>query len=58
LPLIIALQRRLALLGRALLFGSRWQAPWVAGTGALGLAKLLENMEIGHLSILRSLDRL
>jgi fatty acid desaturase len=45
---IIALQRRLALLGRGLLFASRWRGPWIAGTGALGLAKILENMEIGH----------
>ena len=45
---IIALQRRLALLGRALLFASRRRIPWVAGTSALGLAKILENMEIGH----------
>jgi fatty acid desaturase len=45
---VIALQRRLALLGRALLFASRWRGPWVAGTSALSLAKILENMEIGH----------
>ncbi|HEY1508084.1 MAG TPA: acyl-CoA desaturase [Solirubrobacteraceae bacterium] len=45
---IIALQRRLALLGRAELFASRWRIPWVVGASTLGLAKILENMEIGH----------
>jgi fatty acid desaturase len=45
---VIALQRRLALLGRALLFASRWKPAWVAGTATLSTAKILENMEIGH----------
>jgi NADPH-dependent stearoyl-CoA 9-desaturase len=45
---IIALQRRLALLGRVILFGSRYRPAWVAGTAVLGMAKILENMEIGH----------
>jgi fatty acid desaturase len=45
---MIAFQRRLALLGRAALLGSRWRGPWLFGAGALGLAKILENMEIGH----------
>jgi fatty acid desaturase len=45
---IIGLQRRLALLGRALLFGSRNRPAWIAGTATLGMAKILENMEIGH----------
>ena len=45
---IIALQRRLALLGRALLFGSRYRPSWIAGTATLSMAKILENMEIGH----------
>jgi fatty acid desaturase len=45
---IIALQRRLALLGRVELFASRWRPAWVAGTVALSAAKILENMEIGH----------
>jgi NADPH-dependent stearoyl-CoA 9-desaturase len=45
---IIGLQRRLALLGRALLVASRWRAPRYAGTATLSLAKILENMEIGH----------
>jgi linoleoyl-CoA desaturase len=45
---IIDLHRRLALLGRVLLIGSRYKPAWVAGTATLGLAKILENMEIGH----------
>jgi linoleoyl-CoA desaturase len=45
---IIALQRRLALLGRLELIGSRWRVPWALGAVTLGLAKILENMEIGH----------
>jgi NADPH-dependent stearoyl-CoA 9-desaturase len=45
---IIALQRRLALLGRAELVASRWRIPWAVGAATLGLAKILENMEIGH----------
>jgi NADPH-dependent stearoyl-CoA 9-desaturase len=45
---IINLQRRLALLGRVLLFGSRYRPFWAAGTATLSMAKILENMEIGH----------
>jgi linoleoyl-CoA desaturase len=45
---IIGLQRRLALIGRVELFFSRWRLPWVLGASTLGLAKILENMEIGH----------
>jgi NADPH-dependent stearoyl-CoA 9-desaturase len=45
---IIALQRRLGLLGRVILVGARFTPAWVAGTTALSLAKILENMEIGH----------
>jgi fatty acid desaturase len=45
---MIALQRRLALLGRAELIFSRWRLPWVIGAATLGMAKILENMEIGH----------
>jgi fatty acid desaturase len=45
---IIALQRRLALIGRLELIASRWRIPWVVGAATLGLAKILENMEIGH----------
>src|SRR5581483_3176907 len=45
---IIAMQRRLALIGRFELIASRWRGPWVVGAATLGLAKILENMEIGH----------
>src|SRR5215211_1221037 len=45
---MIDLHRRLALLGRVLLVGSRFKPLWVAGTATLSLAKILENMEIGH----------
>jgi fatty acid desaturase len=45
---VIALQRRLALLGRVQLIASRWRTPWFLGASTLGLAKILENMEIGH----------
>jgi NADPH-dependent stearoyl-CoA 9-desaturase len=45
---MISLQRSLALLGRVELFASRWRVPWTLGTATLGLAKILENMEIGH----------
>jgi linoleoyl-CoA desaturase len=45
---IIGLHRRLALLGRVLLFASRFKPAWVAGTATLSMAKILENMEIGH----------
>jgi fatty acid desaturase len=45
---VIALQRRLALLGRVELFASRWAPAWALGTASLSVAKILENMEIGH----------
>jgi fatty acid desaturase len=45
---MIEMQRRLAVLGRALLLGSRNRTAWLAGTSALSAAKILENMEIGH----------
>ncbi len=45
---MIALQRRLALIGRVELIASRWRIPWGLGAVTLGLAKILENMEIGH----------
>jgi linoleoyl-CoA desaturase len=45
---VIGLQRRLALLGRVILLGSRFRPAWAIGTGTLGMAKILENMEIGH----------
>ena len=45
---IIDMHRRLGLLGRVLLIGSRFKPFWVAGTATLSAAKILENMEIGH----------
>ena len=45
---MIEMHRRLGVLGRALLVASRFKPAWLAGTSALSLAKILENMEIGH----------
>src|SRR4051812_37795577 len=45
---MIDMQRRLAVLGRVLLLGSRFRPAWAAGMSALASAKILENMEIGH----------
>jgi NADPH-dependent stearoyl-CoA 9-desaturase len=45
---MIEMHRRLAVLGRALLFAAPYKPAWVAGTATLSLAKILENMEIGH----------
>ncbi|WP_168703535.1 fatty acid desaturase family protein [Gordonia paraffinivorans] len=45
---VIATQRQLAALGRVVLLNSRSRGAWVAGTACLGMAKILENMEIGH----------
>src|SRR5882757_7178089 len=45
---VIAVQRRLEVGGRGLLLVSLFPPAWVAGTGALAVAKILENMEIGH----------
>ena len=45
---MIEMHRRLVVSGRILLFGSRNRAAWLAGTAMLSLAKILENMEIGH----------
>jgi linoleoyl-CoA desaturase len=45
---VIALQRGLEATGRALLLAGRVPAAWIAGVGMLSVAKILENMEIGH----------
>ncbi|GAC1436378.1 MAG: acyl-CoA desaturase [Solirubrobacteraceae bacterium] len=45
---MIDLHRRLGLLARLLLVGSRYRPLWLAGTATLSIAKILENMEIGH----------
>jgi fatty acid desaturase len=45
---VIRAHRQLVLGARALLAGSRYRPLWLAGTAALSVAKILENMEIGH----------
>jgi linoleoyl-CoA desaturase len=45
---IIELHRRLVLMARGALIASRFKPAWAVGTAALGSAKILENMEIGH----------
>ncbi len=45
---MIEMHRRLVVAGRILLFASRNRPAWLAGTSLLSLAKILENMEIGH----------
>ena len=44
----VRLHRHLVLAARALLLGSRYKPLWLAGTASLSVAKILENMEIGH----------
>jgi NADPH-dependent stearoyl-CoA 9-desaturase len=44
----IKLHRYLVLAARAMLLGSRKKPLWLGGTAALSVAKILENMEIGH----------
>jgi NADPH-dependent stearoyl-CoA 9-desaturase len=44
----IKLHRELVIAARALLSGSRYKPLWLAGTASLSIAKILENMEIGH----------
>jgi fatty acid desaturase len=45
---VIRAQRTLELSGRVLLLASRRRPAWVLGTACLTLAKVLDNMEIGH----------
>jgi linoleoyl-CoA desaturase len=45
---MIKVQRRLAAASRGVLLFSRFKPAWVAGTLGLSIAKILENMEIGH----------
>ena len=44
----IAAQRGLEVAARAVLFGSRNRWAWLAGTAMLSVAKIIENMELGH----------
>jgi fatty acid desaturase len=45
---VIAVQRSLELGSRAVLLASRFPPAWFVGTVGLSVAKILENMEIGH----------
>ena len=45
---MIEMHRRLVVLARVILLASRHRPAWIAGTTTLSLAKILENMEIGH----------
>jgi fatty acid desaturase len=45
---LIAVQRCLEVGGRVVLLGSRSRTAWWLGTTSLALAKVLDNMEIGH----------
>ncbi|MFN2562710.1 MAG: fatty acid desaturase [Jatrophihabitans sp.] len=45
---LITFHRRLGLMSRALLIFSRYKPALVLGTAGLSVAKILENMEIGH----------
>src|SRR3954452_21803106 len=45
---VIKTQRGLEVAGRGLLWAGWFPPAWVAGTAALSLSKILDNMEIGH----------
>jgi fatty acid desaturase len=45
---LITVQRRLNVAARVMMFGSHRRELWWAGALTLGVAKILENMEIGH----------
>jgi fatty acid desaturase len=45
---MITLQRRLVAMSRGVLLFSRFKPAWALGTVGLSVAKILENMEIGH----------
>jgi fatty acid desaturase len=45
---MIEMHRRLVVLARVILLAARRRPAWLAGTTILSLAKILENMEIGH----------
>jgi fatty acid desaturase len=45
---VIRLHRALALSGRVLLLRPRRKRTWVLGTAVLSIAKIIENMELGH----------
>jgi fatty acid desaturase len=45
---MITLHRRLGAMSRLVLIFSKYKPAWVLGTAGLSVAKILENMEIGH----------
>ena len=45
---VISVERQIVVAGRVLLLASRSKTAWVPGTACLAMAKILENMEIGH----------
>src|SRR3954462_8071634 len=45
---MIEMHRRLAVMGRVWLLGARHRPAWLIGTAPTSMAKILENMEIGH----------
>ncbi|MDQ1673783.1 MAG: hypothetical protein QOC98_2345, partial [Frankiaceae bacterium] len=51
---LIMVHRAMLIAGRVTLFASGvkvkggWRPAWIAGAALLGVAKILENMEIGH----------
>src|SRR5690349_3135299 len=45
---VISAQRQIVVVGRVLLLASRSKTAWLLGTACLSMAKILENMEIGH----------
>jgi len=45
---MIRVQRALEISGRALIFAWAFPPAWALGVGLLGVAKILDNMEVGH----------
>jgi fatty acid desaturase len=45
---VISVQRQIIVAGRVLLLASRSRTSWALGTACLSMAKILENMELGH----------
>jgi NADPH-dependent stearoyl-CoA 9-desaturase len=45
---MIKVHRQLGLVSRAILVFSKYRPAWLLGTAGLSIAKILENMEIGH----------
>ncbi|WP_460359423.1 fatty acid desaturase family protein [Mycobacterium sp. ZZG] len=48
IKMVISVQRQIVVAGRVLLLASRSPTAWVLGTACLSMAKILENMELGH----------